>query len=162
MVLLHLSICSSCLFTSLSLSLSLRRRPASSPCTAGTAAGTGTGTGHPGSGGAGVAHLDMGKRRKRGAHAHTHTHTHTHTYTNSNVKTEMQNGSIPLIGQVGSSLNALTGRFPGSGSGRQVTDLELTHATHRVKVWPFDAPVWRINAGTGSATWRGCTGERVE
>ena len=160
MVLLHLSICSSCLFTSLSLSLSLSLS-ATPPCFLTLHSWHGSWHRHRygpprvwwrGCGTSGYGE----KEEERGAHTHTHTHT------NSNVKTEMQNGSIPLIGQVGSSLNALTGRFPGSGSGRQVTDLELTHATHRVKVWPFDAPVWRINAGTGSATWRGCTGERVE
>ncbi|KAM7399415.1 hypothetical protein PAMP_018688 [Pampus punctatissimus] len=44
------------------------------------------------------------------------------------------------------SLNALTGCFPGSGSGRRVTDLKQTYTTHKVKTQPLYAPLWRINA----------------
>lgn len=155
MVLLHLSICSSCLFTSL---------PVTPLCFLTLHSWHGSWHGHryapPGSGGAGVAHLDLERRRKTGVHAHTHGFKCKERNAKWIHPVDWSGGFI--FSCIQQSLNALTGRFPGSGSGRQVTDLELTYTTHRVKVWPFDAPVWRINAGTGSATWRGCTGERVE
>lgn len=115
---------------------------ACSPCTAGTAAGTGTGTGHPGLV-ARVWHIWMGKREEeRGREGCMQPRTHM----NSNLCYQKAKWSHPVgsgfdlsycrcfsfkphASLLPQSLNTLTGRFPGSGSGGSSHWPETNHNT---------------------------------